>query len=130
MQVTGLDLDIIERDGIDPQIAMQRFAAWITESVGREVEPIFVGFNAPFDWSFINFYFHRYYGSNPFGHSALDIKAVFMGHTGCDWAETSSRKMASQLGVRATGDHNALHDALFQAELFRETLARVSQNLR
>jgi hypothetical protein len=31
---------------------------------------IFVAFNAPFDWMYINEYFQRYLGENPFGHSS------------------------------------------------------------
>jgi hypothetical protein len=27
-------------------------------------------------WSFVNYYFHRFTGANPFGFTALDIKAV------------------------------------------------------
>ena len=40
---------------------------------------VFVGFNAPFDWSFVNYYFHRFLGHNPFGFTAVDIKAYYMG---------------------------------------------------
>ena len=40
---------------------------------------MFVGFNASFDWSFVNWYFHKFVGTNPFGVAALDIKAYYMG---------------------------------------------------
>jgi hypothetical protein len=79
---------------------------------------VFVGLNAPFDWSFVNYYFHHFLGRNPFGFTALDIKALFMGATGCDWADTRSSKMAERLAPRLKGDHQALHDAQYQAELF------------
>ena len=42
-----------------------------------------------------------------------------MGATGCSWSETKSSAMAAELVPASKGDHNALHDAKFQAELFR-----------
>jgi hypothetical protein len=72
---------------------------------------VFVGFNAPFDWSFVNYYFHKYLGSNPFGFSSLDIKAYYMGATGCAWSDTRSSRMSVDLGLHQKGDHNALNDA-------------------
>jgi hypothetical protein len=54
----------------------------------RDGRPVFVGFNAAFDWSFVNYYFQRYLGENPFGFAALDIKSLYMGATGCAWEET------------------------------------------
>jgi hypothetical protein len=38
---------------------------------------------------FVNSYFHRFLGRNPFGHAALDMKAFFMGLTGVKWSETA-----------------------------------------
>ena len=46
--------------GVPPAIAMKQFRAWIQETVGSQGTPVFVGFNAPFDWSFVNYYFHRF----------------------------------------------------------------------
>lgn len=42
-----------------------------------------------------------------------------MGATGCSWSETKSSAMAAEFVPSSKGDHNALHDAKFQAELFR-----------
>ena len=56
---------------------------------------MFVALNAPFDWMFINDYFHRYLGANPFGHSALDIKAYYMGLSGVTWSETSMKHISA-----------------------------------
>jgi hypothetical protein len=66
-----------------------------------------------------NYYFHRFTGGNPFGFTALDIKAVWMGVTGGSWADTRSSRIAEVLKPELQGDHDALHDALYQAELFR-----------
>ena len=119
LKVTGMSLDVLERTGQAPEEAMERFDVWAT-GLARDGESlVFVGFNAPFDWSFVNYYFHRFLGRNPFGFAALDIKAYYMGATGCDWADTRSSRMAATLKPRRTSDHKALEDALYQAELFR-----------
>lgn len=119
LEVSGLSLDELAKTGLEPQHAMQRFAEWLSELADAEASIVFVGLNAPFDWSFVNYYFHRFLGRNPFGFTALDIKALYMGAIGCDWSDTGSSKIAKRLSPRLKGDHQALHDAQYQAELFR-----------
>lgn len=118
LEVSGLSLDELAKNGLEPAEAMQAFAQWLDTLVGKDSNVVFVGLNAPFDWSFVNYYFHRFTGGNPFGFTALDIKALFMGATGCHWTDTRSSKMAERLSPRLKGDHQALHDAQYQAELF------------
>ncbi|WP_259664049.1 MULTISPECIES: 3'-5' exonuclease [Rhizobium] len=59
LEVAGLSLKDLERDGLDPTKAMAGFAKWL-RSIGSNGTIVFVGFNAPFDWSFVNYYFHRF----------------------------------------------------------------------
>lgn len=119
MEVTGLSLDRLEREGLEPTAGMQAFRDWVIHTAGSNGVPIFVGFNAPFDWAFVNYYFHRYLGENPFGFAALDIKSMYMGAARSSWGDTRSSQIAMVLKPSLKGDHNALHDAQFQAELFR-----------
>jgi ribonuclease T len=121
MAVTGLSLDHLEKDGQAPAAAMSAFAAWIAETTPKDAKPVFVGLNAPFDWSFVNYYFVKFADANPFGFTALDIKALYMGATGCMWGQTGSSQIAKRVKPRLKGTHNALEDALYQAELFRLT---------
>lgn len=119
LEITGLSLEVLMEQGETPEAAMAAFGDWARGLAGSHCTLVFVGFNAPFDWSFVNYYFHRYAGENPFGFAALDVKALYMGATGCSWADTRSSEIAKQLGPAHRGDHNALHDAKYQAELFR-----------
>lgn len=120
LTVTGFDLEELELRGMDPQRAMVELGLWVKAACIGDSDPVFVGLNAPFDWSFINYYFHRFCGSNPFGFTALDIKAYYMGVTGSSWRDTRSSAMANRLCVKQSGNHNALQDAVYQAELFRQ----------
>jgi hypothetical protein len=63
----------------DPAITMKEFATWIEQnSQGRA---IFWADNNGFDWQFINYYFWRFYGSNPFGFSSQNINSLYKGIT-------------------------------------------------
>lgn len=118
VSVTGLDLQELERNGLDPIVAMHKIDQWLAAVCEDGYKPIFVGLNAPFDWSFVNYYFHKYLKHNPFGFTALDIKACFMGALGCSWGEARSSNMVALLNPKTRPSHNALDDAVFQAELF------------
>lgn len=128
LEVSGLSLDTLQHTGLDPAEAMTRFEAWARNVAGPNNELVFVGLNAPFDWSFVNYYFHKYLGHNPFGFTALDIKAFYMGVVGGMWGDTRSTLMQKRLCATMKGDHDALHDALAQAELFRLIRAQQSFN--
>jgi DNA polymerase III epsilon subunit-like protein len=127
MAINQLSLDALSEEGISPKKAMQAFSNWIAEVTPGNCKPLFVAFNAPFDWMFINDYFHRYLGTNPFGYKALDIKAFFMGLYGTDWENTSHLKISQFYRKETEFTHHALQDALDEAKLFRIMLEE-SQN--
>ncbi len=114
-RVHGLDMQALSQDGKPPAQAMRMFADWLAGIVPQDTHPLFLGFNASFDWMFISDYFHRFLGSNPFGHSALDIKSFYMGSVKVPWSATSMKKL-SVIGLK----HNALEDACDQALLFEK----------
>ena len=64
-------------NGKNPTRVMQNFVEWITKTTkGR---PILYSDNNGFDWQFINYYMHAYYGSNPFGFSSQNIGSLYKG---------------------------------------------------
>ena len=120
--VTGLDLETLADEGLSPAEVMLSFAGWLQTVAPDDRRPVFVGFNAPFDWMFVNEYFHRFLGYNPFGHNALDIKSFYAGRTGAGWAETSLKHVAARYGGPPSLSHNALADAIDQANLMAAML--------
>ena len=118
MKVVGRTLKDFEQNGQDPKEAMIAFRDWI-RSAARSARPVFVGFNATFDWAFINFYFHTYLGENPFGFGGVDIKSYYMGMSGSTWENSRSSRIPAELKGRSPHTHNALADAIEQAEMFR-----------
>jgi len=122
MEIHGLDLSRLAREGLPPEEALHRFATWLAKVVPPGRRPLMVGFNLPFDWMFISDYFYRYLGSNPFGHSAVDIKAVYLGASGKSWAETSGSYLHQRYHNGNELTHNALEDAIAQAIIFEGIL--------
>lgn len=62
----------------DPKITMSEFANWIKNVCGKE-RPMFISDNNGFDWQFINYYFHAFCGSNPFGFSSTNLGSLYKG---------------------------------------------------
>jgi DNA polymerase III epsilon subunit-like protein len=118
MAQTGISLSILESGGLPPEVAMKQFAEWIFKISGAGI-PVLVALNAPFAWSFVNYYFIRYHGSSPFEIGAVDIKALSMGANQCSWQETRSLNEKAAAGAQGVNKHKALDDVQSQAELFR-----------
>jgi hypothetical protein len=56
---------------------MDDFARWIKHNAkGRA---LFVSDNNGFDWQFINWYFWRFTGGNPFGYSSTNLGSLYKG---------------------------------------------------
>ena len=61
----------------DAKQVMQRFADWLQANCrGR---PMFISDNNGFDWQFVNWYFHHFLGSNPFGYSSTNLGSLYKG---------------------------------------------------
>ena len=126
LAIHGLSPDRLAAEGLPPAQAMQNFADWIAASLPAGGRPIFLAFNAPFDWMFVNEYFHKYLNSNPFGHNALDIKAFYMGFRRLTAFGAVRADMIKRYPPERALTHNALEDALDQARFFNQLIREIA----
>jgi DNA polymerase III alpha subunit (gram-positive type) len=123
--VSGLDRAHLEQHGVDAAEAMLGFATWIAE-VAEGHRPVFVAFNATFDWMFVHWYFIHFLGRDPFGISGLDVKAYYMAALRKrSWSETTKGRIEARFRSALPHTHNALDDAREQAEVFAKVKAFV-----
>lgn len=128
LAVSKLSMERLAERGESPKTALAQFESWIKAQVSEGQTPVFVAFNASYDWSFVNDYFHRYLGRNPFGHAALDIKSYYMALAGVSWAETSMRFVGPRYLTDQQLTHHALRDSMDQAIIFRKMLAETRKS--
>lgn len=124
----GLDREKLLSGGVEPEEAMRLFRQWIKQVSGRKYRPVFVAFNAPFDWMFVHWYFIRFLGAKPFGISALDIKAYMMGLLRLErWSDSVGSKIPERFRSDLPHSHNSLDDAKQQAEVMRKLLQHAAE---
>ena len=90
------------------------FQEWLRRFPGQ---PTFMSDNPAYDWQWINFYFWKHLGYNPFGHSARRIGDFYAGLVG-DFTKASHWKRLR----RTKHDHNPVNDAMGNAEAFERML--------
>jgi hypothetical protein len=118
LAINGLDRGALSREGADPIHAMLDAAAWV-EGVSQGNRPVLVAYPVAFDWSFLYWYFERFAGSSPFGHSScLDIRTYFHAIAGTVFDLSGKSSMPEALLPNREHTHNALDDAIEQGELF------------
>ena len=122
LAVGGLTMEHLREKGEEPAEALRRFDAWVRGAAGKDRRPVFVAFNATFDWMFLHWYLVKFLGSSPFGISGLDMKAYFMGMAGVDWDSTAKRHVRKRFPASLPHTHNALDDAREQAQIFEGML--------
>lgn len=122
MRIHGLSLEKLQRDGEDPARAMARFAQWLSD-VSGDGKPVFAAFPAAFDWQFVNYYFHAYLGKNPFGSAGPCIKSYYMGMRRRAWSQSHKKGVTREFPPKQAHTHNALDDAIEQAEIFEKMLS-------
>lgn len=95
----------------DPEIVMEKFAKWIADEAPGGA--ILISDNNGYDAPWINYYFHRYYGKNPFGWSSRRIGDLFCGFVNNPYANWKYLRKTKHT-------HNPVQDALGNAEALLE----------
>jgi DNA polymerase III epsilon subunit-like protein len=121
LAVSGLDRDRLLVEGRDPADAMDAAAAWVAEVTG-DADPVVVAYPLGFDWMWLYWYFMRFAAAgSPFSFSRhLDIKTIYATKARTTVARSTKRQMPGYLRAKRPHTHNALDDALEQAELFQK----------
>lgn len=118
LAVAGLDRDRLLREGRDPAEVMPEAAAWVRDVAAGD-RPVMVGWPAPFDFSWLHWYFIRFAGADPFSYQGcLDIKGLFALRARLPWTEARKDRIPHHLRSARPHTHNALDDAKEQADLF------------
>ena len=118
--IHGLQPDYLAEHGIDRSLFCEELAAWVKAHILPGTEPVFVGHNAPFDWSFVAWTFAAEELENPFGYKALCTKALATGALGLHWLDSNKETLTERLGVSGedmSQKHRADYDAEYQAEI-------------
>ena len=125
MGIHNLKLDELKLNGTEPKEAFEKLAAWVKDITPEEHSPVFAAFNAPFDWLFMTEYFYKHLGYNPFGHKAIDIKALYMGLHPINWLGTSHKQISEHYIGKKELSHHALEDAIDEADLLSKMLLEI-----
>jgi hypothetical protein len=119
LEVSGLDRADLVANGASPADAMRELVAWIGQVCGESTRPVMVAYPASFDWMFLYWYLMRFTGASPFGHSGcLDMKTMYAVRADVPLRMAVKRLMPAGLRSARRHTHNALDDALEQADLF------------
>jgi hypothetical protein len=120
LAIGGLDRDALARDGADPADAMAEAAAWVERETAGTLA-VLVGYPLVFDWMFLHWYFVRFLGESPFGFSrALDMKTIHQQKARITVGEAGRRDLPAEIASELPHSHNALDDAVEQAEIFNK----------
>jgi hypothetical protein len=116
--VAGLDRDRLLSEGEDPAFAMTRAAEWVRDRAGSR-RPVLAAYPASFDWGFLYWYFVNFAeGGSPFGFSSvLDMKTMYAVKARVPYELANKPNMPKALLSSRPHTHNALDDAIEQADL-------------
>lgn len=110
---------IITGKHFDELKVMQDFADWL-KTVSKS-QPVFVSDNNGYDFQWINFYFDKHLGKNPFGHSSRRISDFWAG-INRDFYNTQKWKSYRV----TTHDHNPVNDAMGNVEAFERIIEEMA----
>src|SRR5690606_8989497 len=85
----------------------------------QDAEPVLVAYPLSFDWTWLYWYFMNFLEESPFNHSrCFDVKTALAVKAGLPISGAGRAKLPKELLPEEPHTHNALDDALEQAEIF------------
>jgi DNA polymerase III epsilon subunit-like protein len=123
LQVNGIDRARLVEEGEAPERAMSDACSWVKE-VADSRQAVLVAYPLSFDWMWLYWYFVRFssFGS-PFGYSrSFDIKTAVALKERIPISLAGRRRLPQRLRSGHRHTHNALDDAVEQAEIFSKVL--------
>lgn len=130
LDVNGLNRERLAETGYLPSEAMSEASQWVKESAGGG-DAVFVAYPLSFDWTWMYWYFVQFsrYGS-PFGYSrCFDIKTAMALALGRTVSSVGRKRIPSILKSTSPHTHNALDDAISQAEIFANIFELEAENV-
>jgi DNA polymerase III alpha subunit (gram-positive type) len=112
----------VNTDQEEPLLVMNEFGIWLTDLRDRNNAKLTAAaWPASFDFGFVNWYMHQYYGDNPLGFACLDIRSYANGlfHTPGYYEKISEGDLYEFFKIDKSDlrPHVALDDAMEQGRL-------------
>lgn len=119
LAINGLDRERLLREGEEPAEAMTEATRWVRGIAGQG-RPVLVAFPLSFDWTWLYWYFVAFSREgSPFNHSScFDIKTAYAVKARLPIARAGRSAIPKALRSARPHTHNALDDAIEQAEVF------------
>lgn len=99
-------------------VVMNEFEKWVNKFWETGKSPVFVGYPAGFDFTYVYWYFMKFVGFSPFSFSAIDMKTLAMAKLGTSFRDTTKKAFPKEWKSSKRHTHNALDDAFEQGEIF------------
>jgi hypothetical protein len=119
LRVNKLDRHRLTVEGKDPRAAMTAASRWVSALSGN-YRPVLVAYPLSFDWSWLFWYFIMFSeDGSPFSYShCFDLKTAFATKAHKPISQSGRAKLPQYLKSDLVHSHNALDDAIEQAEIF------------
>lgn len=130
VRIHGLERKYLQKNGLPRREACARLTQWVRDHTAPGSNPVFVGHNAPFDWSFVAWVFAAEGMPNPFGYKAFCTKSLAAGVLGLHWLDTNKERLAVLLSLDpedTSRKHRADYDAAYQARILIALLDKIEE---
>lgn len=119
LHINHLDRARLCIEGEQPDRAMTDACRWVRR-IANSAQPVLVAYPLSFDWSWLYWYFIRFSPEgSPFAYSrCFDIKTALAVKASIPIAEAGRSQVDPSLRSKHPHTHNAVDDAIAQAEIF------------